>query len=245
MIDQVDAFKKEVDEELQRERMQELWERYKVYIFAVAAAIVFGVGGWKFMESRQQAAAEKAGQAFLTAVRPGAKPEDTEKALAAISSGSGGYATLARMRLAAADIQAGRKTEALARLEAIAGEKGVDPLIADYARLQTAMLKIDSADWNEMSNRLRPLTLEGNPWRHGARELLGVAALKAERSDDAKAAFEQLLGDTSTPAGIAERARTMMAMLTERELSKSAAPAPAVETKPAKAAAPAGKDAKK
>jgi len=249
MVDRIDTFRKEVDEELQRERLRQLWERYSGFIIAGAALIILGVGGWKFAEWRQQQSAEATGQRFMVAARALAdnKTADAEKVLAELATGSGGYPVLARLRLAAADVAAGRTSEAAQRFEAVAAERGVDPLIADFARLQTALLKIDQADWTDVSNRLRPLSLEGNPWRHAAREMLGVAALKAGRQDDARQAFEQILGDRTTPPGISERARTMMAMITEGELSKTPAPAPkAVPAEPApKAAAPAAEPKKK
>ena len=65
---------------------------------------------------------------------------------------------------------------AAAAFEAIAKESGLDPLLADYAQLQAAMLRLDSASWTEMQNRLNDLAAESNPWRFSARELLGLAA---------------------------------------------------------------------
>jgi hypothetical protein len=77
-----------------------------------------------------------------------------------------------------------------------------------------------------MQNRLNDLAADGNPWRASARELLGLAALKAGKTEAARQEFQRLLGDRDTPPSIAERARIMMAMLTEAELS---APAPAAK----------------
>ena len=37
----------EVDEEVRRERLQKLWERYSIYIIALAVLIVAGVGAWR------------------------------------------------------------------------------------------------------------------------------------------------------------------------------------------------------
>ena len=137
-------------------------------------------------------------------------------------SGPAGYATLARFRLAAAD-RGPEAGEAAAAFEAIAKESGLDPLLADYARLQAAMLRLDSASWTEMQNRLNDLVAESNPWRFSARELLGLAAQKAGKTEEARTQFQRLLSDRNTPPSIGERARIMLAMLTEAELASTRA----------------------
>jgi hypothetical protein len=75
-----------------------------------------------------------------------------------------------------------------------------------------------------MQNRLNDLAADGNAWRFSARELLGLAAQKAGKTDEARKYFQGLLGDRNTPPGVGERARVMMAMLTEAELSSTAQP---------------------
>ena len=87
------------------------------------------------------------------------------------------------------------------------------------------MLRLDSANWTEMQNRLNDLAADGNAWRFSARELLGLAAQKAGKTEEARTQFQRLLGDRNTPPSIGERARVMLAMLTEAELAKAAPPA--------------------
>jgi hypothetical protein len=151
---------------------------------------------------------------------------EAKKALEEIGkSGPAGYAMLARFRLAAADREAGKLAEAASTYEAIANDAAGDRLLADYARLQAASLKVDTAGWTDMQNRLNDLAADGNPWRASARELLGLSALKAGKSEEARQQFQRLLSDRDTPASIAERARILMAMLTEAELSTPTPPA--------------------
>jgi hypothetical protein len=126
---------------------------------------------------------------------------------------------LARLRLAAAQRQAGKTAEAAAAYEAVAKESGIDPLLGDYAQLQAAVLSVDSASWTDMQNRLYGLAADGNAWRFSARELLGLAAQKAGKLDEARSEYQRLLNDRGTPPSIAERARIMLAMLTEAELA--------------------------
>ena len=229
MADQRDSLAREIDEELRREQLLKLWERYGTYAVAAAALIIFGIGGFKYYEYRRAAAAEAAGARLAVAMREAeqSKKAEAHKALEDIAANApAGYAVLARLRLAAADREAGKTAEAAAAYEAIAKAGGVDPLLGDYAQLQAAMMRVDSASWTDMQNRLNPLAADGNAWRFSARELLGLAAHKAGRIDEARTEFQRLLSDRGTPPSIAERARVMLTMLTEAELANpGAAPA--------------------
>ena len=100
--------------------------------------------------------------------------------------------------------------------------------------MQAASLKVDSAGWTDMQNRLNDLAADGNPWRASARELLGLAAMKAGKIEEAREQFQRLLSDRDTPPSISERARIMMAMLTEKELSTPATPAAAAPSESTK-----------
>jgi hypothetical protein len=240
MVDDRDVLAREVDEELRREQLLKLWQQYGTYLVAAVVLVIAGVGGWKFYEGRKTAAAQAAGSRFSQAIRETPKPDakpDTPTALDDIArNGPNGYATLARLRLAAADKAAGKTSDAIAKYDAVAKDRRTDALFADYARLQIAMLTLDTANWTEIQNQLTPLAAEQSAWRFSARELLGLAALKAGKDAEAKQEFEKLMGDRNVPPSIAERSRLMLAMLTEAELAKAAAtapaPAPAAKSEP-------------
>ena len=100
------------------------------------------------------------------------------------------------------------------------------------------MLRLDSASWTEMQNRLNDLAAESNAWRFSARELLGLAAQKAGKTEEARTQFQRLLSDRNTPPSIGERARVMLAMLTEAELASAAPAAASVPAPEQKAPAP-------
>jgi hypothetical protein len=240
MVDQRDSLAREVDEELRRERLLKLWEQYGTYIIAAVVVIIAGIGVYKYIENRRAQAAEAAGSRLVLATQEIVenKQAEAQKTLGEIAAtGPRGYASLARLRLAAALREAGKSHEAASAYEEVAREGGIDPLLADYAQLQAATLRLDGADWTEMQNRLNGLAADTSPWRHSARELLALAAQKAGKIADAREEYQRLLSDRSTPPGITERARVMMSMLTEAELAKAETTvprpsAPASETPP-------------
>src|SRR5262249_27520282 len=95
-------------------------------------------------------------------------------------------------------------------------------LIKDFARLQSVALKIDSADFTEVQNRLNDLIGDKNPWRFMARELLGVAAIRAGKLDEARNTLAPLSADPRAPGTIRERAGAMMSLVVAAEQERSA-----------------------
>lgn len=228
MADDHDAMMRELESEVRREQMAKLWDRYGVYAIALAALIVIGVGGFKFWEARTLAASQSAGARYQAAIEltDQGKTEEAREAFEAIvRDAPAGYATLARLQLAGETAAAGNSAEALAAYEAIAADDGVDSLLRQYARLQTAVLKVDTADFTEMQNRLTPLLDENNAWRHSARELLGLSAYRAGRLEEARQLFLELAADDKTPPSVRERAGLVMGLITAAEAQQAAPPA--------------------
>ena len=94
----------EVDEEVRREKLQQLWERHGNLIVAFALLVVLAVGGWRGYEYWEGQKAAESGAAFEAAVAlaEGGKQAEAQAAFAKIAKdGSSGYRILARFREAA------------------------------------------------------------------------------------------------------------------------------------------------
>jgi hypothetical protein len=242
-----DLMAREIDEELRREQLLKLWDRYGTYILAAAVLVVLGVAGWKIYENRRAEAAQAASNRYFVALGElqVKRSEEAQKTLEDLAANAPpGYAALARLRLAGHEAAAGNTLDAVNAYNRIARDESIDSTLRDFARLQVAMLKFDTITFSELRNQLSPLANDRGPWRYTARELLGMGAAKAGYPAEARNQFQRLLADRTTPPGIAERARVMQALLDEQERAKGA---PAVDDKgqtPAKAAPPAGEKAK-
>ncbi len=96
-----DIFR-EVDEEVRRDKANELWKKHGAKFIAAAVLFVAGVAGWQFWQAQQFKERAAAGGAFELAIAEanGDKPE-AQASLTALSAGkSGTYPALARFRLA-------------------------------------------------------------------------------------------------------------------------------------------------
>jgi hypothetical protein len=261
MADEQDSLLRQIEEEVRRERLAKLWDKYGVLALGVIATILLVFGGWRLYLSEATKAARRAGAQFAEASQIIAdaklskdKKADALRALETIAkSGPTGYAILADFKLAARARDAGKTDEAIKRYEAVAANGSADSTLRSFAKLQIASLKLDAGSFTDVKNQLNDLLKVDSPWRFSAREILGLAALKAGKLTEARESFQALLIDPKTPKTIGQRAHMAMAMVTRAELeakqpgktngTKSPNKASnANETPPAKAEKPATKD---
>ena len=210
-----DIFR-EVEEDLRRERAKQLWDRYGAIVLGGALAIIATVAGIKGYEYWQREQARAAGFEYAEALGQlsGDQKDQGAAELAKIAnSGSGGFAVLAKLRLAGARATEGQPDQALALLDEIATSRGVDPVLRNLARLRAAMISLDKGDFTAVENRINDLATADSPWRHSARELLGLAAYKSGQRDKAETQFQEILGDLESPAGIRERSQAMLELI--------------------------------
>lgn len=213
-----DIFR-EVDEDLRREQLKKLWDRYGTYVLGVAVLIVVVVAGYKFWEYWGDRQAQSTGDRFVAALKLAdeAKHKDAEAAFTAIAKdGSGGYPVLAGFRLAAVKAASGDTKGAVTEYDAIAARSGTPALIRDLARLRAALLLVETMSVAELNTRLGDLAAAGNAWRHSAREILGLAAWRGNDLPVARKYFEEIAGDKESPADLQTRAQFMLAVIDAR-----------------------------
>lgn len=208
----------EVDEEVRRERLKALWDRYSLLIIAVAVLIVAGIGGWRAYEYWTGQKAAVAGAAFEEAVvlSEQGKHAEAEKAFAkVVGEAPQGYAVLARFREASELAQAnpGKPADAVKAYDAIAADGSLGQAWQDLATLRAGLLLVDSAPFADLKSRLEPITAAGRPYRHTARELLALSAWRANNATATRKWLDVIANDAETPASLRTRAEALQALL--------------------------------
>jgi hypothetical protein len=227
----IDMMAREIEEELRREQLLKLWDKYGVYVLGVVLAMIIGVAGWKYYQHERAEANETASTKYIIALNDLSNKRgfEAQKGLEDLAANApAGYAALSRLRLAAQQGAEGSILDALKTYDGVVNDETADPILRDFARLQIAMLKFDTAPFSDLRNQITSLASDRSPWRHSARELLGMGAMKAGLGPEARNHFRRLLSDNTTPPGIAERARMMVSLLEEAERTKGAPEGPAV-----------------
>lgn len=226
-----DNIFREVDEDLRREQMTALMDKYGVYVLIGAAIIIVGVGGFNIYSWWTAKRAAENGAAYYQATQlidQKKNPEALEAFSKFAGQASGGYHTLAELDVAALHAQQGRKADAVAMYDRVA-QSGADATLRDYARIQAATLRLDDADRAEIMGRLAGLNTDNNAWRYSARELLGLAAFRSGDTGESEKIFSQILSDSGAPAEIRRRAEAMLALLVKAPKATDSAPTPAAK----------------
>ena len=244
MAHETDGLLREVEDELRRERYAKLWDKFGVYIMGVALLIVVGVAGGKFWQYWSAKQSALAGEKFISALdlNREKKTDEAAKVLGEISkSGPGGYQTLARFQLALQSAKAGKTEAAVEAYDKMAGDRSLTKVLQGYARINSAMLLLDSAGFAEIETRLNDLTKEDNPWRGTARELIGLSAYKSGSFDKARDQFSAILSGAGATPGLRQRAEMMMELLVTDQGSKTTDASDAPPSEEKKAASSEGK----
>jgi hypothetical protein len=201
----------EVDEEVRREQLQKLWQRYGNYLIGLCVLVVVAVGAWRGYQWWETKQAAQSGAAFEQAVSLAevGKHQEAEAAFAKLASdGTAGYRVLARLRRAAELALTDRKA-AVGAYDVIAADNGTGQVIQDLAAVRAGILLVDTAPYSEMRTRLEPLTAGDRTFRHTARELLALSAWKAGDIAAARQWTDMIMSDPQTPAGTRSRAEVL------------------------------------
>jgi len=213
-VSNYDVFQ-EVDEEVRREQLQKLWERYQYYVIAAITLAILGVAAWPGYDWYVTKQAAETGAAFEEAMLLSERGEhaESEGAFAKIAAeGTAGYRSLARLRQAAELAERDPKT-AIAAYERIAGDSSVGPVLQDLAGLRAGSLLIDASNFEIARARLEPLASPGRTFRHTARELLALAGWRSGDVAAAKRWFDVIMTDGDTPPATRNRIEMLIALV--------------------------------
>jgi hypothetical protein len=207
---------REVDEEVRRQKLQELWRRWGNLVVAISfavIAVVAGYKGWQYWELKQS---EQAARKYFAAVALAdqGKAEEAVKQFADLATGGHrGYGLLARMSMAAQLAAAGKADEAVKIYDAISSNTAVEPNLRNAARIRAALLLVDTASGEEIARRVGDLNRPDNVWRNEAREILALSAYRAKNFAEADRLLNEILADREAPPNLRQRAQVMISLL--------------------------------
>lgn len=203
---------REIDEELQRERMAALWHKHKRAVIVAALLLVLGtasVSAWRDHALNEQYRRSAA----LFAL--GSRPEQSDKALAealtafAKDKAGTGHAIPAWFAAAAAHRRAKDYAAAIAILDRLALDQTLSLPLRRYAELLAAQAQFDLGVNDALRAKLEVLAADGQPWRYSARALLGLYHARQGGAIKAGAIYRALTEDVNAPPVLREQARDL------------------------------------
>ena len=205
----------EVDEEVRRERLKRLWDRYGILLIALAVLVVAGIGAWRGYEWWLAKKAAAAGAQFEQAVTLSEQGKQNEaQALfdKLAAEAPGGYRTLANFR-AAAGLVKDKPAEAVKAYDKLATDPSVGPTLQDLAAVRAALLQADTVPFDQLKRKLEPVAEAGHPFRATARELLALSAWNHRDYAQARHYIDALMVDPETSPAMRSRVELLSALI--------------------------------
>jgi hypothetical protein len=203
-----EAFFREVDDEVRRDRVEKAARRYGVIVGVLVLVALIALGGTLWWRSHRQEVAGVRGEqltAAMSDLNAGRDAQATKTLQMLVDSGDKGYAPLARMLLADMAVKANKPADAAKAFLALANDGSAPKDLRDAALLRATSLDFDRIPPATVVNRLKPLAVAGNPWFGSAGELTGIAYMKMNQPKQAGQIFAAIAKDKTVPASIRSR----------------------------------------
>lgn len=211
-----EAFLREVDDELRREQVQKMVRHYGRIGLAVVVLLLLVLAGFLFWRAEKQKTAEKQGEemaALISDVQANRKAEAGKKIDALVADGGPGYRASALLTKATLAADRGDVKGAVAIYAGIAADEDAAQPFRDVALIRQTLLEYDTLAPQQVIDRLKPLTVEGNAFFGTAGELTAIAMIQANRAAEGGRLLAAVARDKTVPATVRTRAARLATSL--------------------------------
>jgi hypothetical protein len=213
-----EAFLREVDEELRRDRLVNFWHDYGRWTIGaiVAALLIFGgVLYWRYASNTAIEAEAVKMQDAVDALSTGnaAKAKGPIDALA--TSSSPGNRGTAKMLQADQLLQANNAKGAAAKFAEVAGDTTIGKPMRDLALIRQTAVEFDTLPPQTVVDRMKPLTVKDSAWVGSAGEMVALAYIRLNKTAEARAMFKTIAETDGVPDSIRQRAVQMVSALSD------------------------------
>ena len=211
-----EAFLREVDEELRRDQLVQLWKRWGKLAVGVVVVALAAFAIMLLMNARAEQRAGAQGEQFDKALDDlkGGRDGKAEAGLKTLAdSGGAGYRALAKLAQAAVYAEKKDTKRAVALLAEIAGDSGQPRPMRDLALIRQTTIEFDNLKPEVVIDRLKELAVPASPWFGSAGELVAAAYLQQGKRDLAGKLYAELAKSEKVPGSIHQRGVQMASVL--------------------------------
>ena len=208
-------FINEVEEELRKDKYNQLLRKFGPYIVGLIIVIVAATGYMEYNKSKTTNTAESASAAYMTAGKletSGDLQGAMDKFIALAEVAPDGYAGLSLTRAAGIKVRLGDMDAAVSLFDQ-AAEKFTKPVHKDLASLKAAYILLDQGRYDDVQARAGLLAVDGAPYVDLAKEILAHAALNSGDSAAARTQFAYLSNAPGVLGGVKTRASQALALI--------------------------------
>ena len=202
----------EVNEELRRQQLKSIWDRFGVYIIGFAVLIILSVGGNEIINHLNNRVSQRESNAFDNALNLIEKGNDSAglDQLIKLTEGKTGYKGLALFKLSSESLTNGNYQEAVDYLKKASLDKTLTNNLRVFAKIKAGLILVDNGSFSEVDVLLKEVIESGGPFSFHAKEILALALIKNGRDLEAQEIFQEIVNDASAPPVLARRAEIFL-----------------------------------
>ena len=202
----------EVNEELRRQQLKSIWDRFGVYIIGFAVLIILSVGGNEIINHLNNRVSQRESNAFDNALNLIENGNDSAglDQLIKLTEGKTGYKGLALFRLSSESLTNGNYQEAVDYLKKASLDKTLTNNLRVFAKIKAGLILVDNGSFSEVDVLLKEVIESGGPFSFHAKEILALALIKNGRDLEAQEIFQEIANDASAPPVLARRAEIFL-----------------------------------
>ncbi|HET7316602.1 MAG TPA: tetratricopeptide repeat protein [Sphingomicrobium sp.] len=204
-----EAFLREVDENLRRDRVEQFAKQYGKWLIAAVILFLIAVAAWLYWQNRQQKQAAAHSEELMAIYNDigAGKIDAAKKKLQPLEdSDSDAVRALTLLTEASIALDANDSKTALAKYHAIAADDDLPAAYRNLGTIRATAIEFDKLKPEEVIARLEPMTKPGEPWFGSAGEMTAMAYLKQGQKDKAGRLFAAIAADQQVPETIRNRA---------------------------------------
>ena len=195
---------RQVDEDLRKEKLTSLWNRFKVYIISITLLLIISVSVYQYLEVSEYNEKVSTIENYYKATNNVSVDVMLGK-LETIKTSNEFSQNLIDLKLADIHLVKGDIELGLKKLEQIFKSKNKS-ILGDLALYKYLMLKIDEVTVNEVNNLIENFNSKENNFNYLFSELVGIKNIIDGQYSEGKIIFESLLNDVSVSSEIKIRA---------------------------------------
>jgi hypothetical protein len=204
-----EAFLREVDEELRREQVVDVWKNYGRWIIAAVIgglAIFAGVLGWNYWTHSSAEAQSVKLQGIYDSLTAGKGAEAKAPLADLAATGGPGARSIAKLLQANQLVEAGKIKEGAAIFGDIANDGAVAQPVRDLALIRQTFVTFDTLAPQTIIDRMKPLATKDSAWLGSAGELVALAYLRLNKPTEARAMYKLIAESENVPDTLRQRA---------------------------------------
>ena len=195
---------RQVDEDLRKEKLTSLWNRFKIYIISATLLLIISVSVYQYLEISEYNEKVSTIEKYYKASNNESIEEILGK-LEIIETSNEFSQNLIDLKMADIHIVKGDIERGLENLEQIFKSKN-QSILGDLALYKYLMLRIDQVTLNEFNDLIENFNSKENNFNYLFSELVGIKNIIDGQYSEGKIIFESLLNDARVSNEIKIRA---------------------------------------